>query len=63
MYLRDGFPGQRLHVLPGPLIKQALQRKPTSRMLVTDATTNARVKTETILLKRALSMSKSQNEG
>ena len=37
MYLRDGFPGQRLHVLPGPLIKQALQRKPTSRMLVTDA--------------------------
>jgi AraC-like DNA-binding protein len=37
MYLRDGFPGQRLHVLPAPLIKQALQRKPTSRMLVTDA--------------------------
>ncbi|PZG01095.1 AraC family transcriptional regulator [Micromonospora deserti] len=37
MYLRDGFPGQRLHVLPRLLVKQALQRKPTSRMLVTDA--------------------------
>lgn len=37
MYLRDGFPGQRLHVLPAPLIQQALRRKPTSRMLVTDA--------------------------
>ncbi|TDB80568.1 AraC family transcriptional regulator [Micromonospora sp. KC721] len=37
MYLRDGFPDQRLHVLPRLLAKQALQRKPTSRMLVTDA--------------------------
>lgn len=37
MYLRDGFPGQRLHVLPRPLAKQALQRPPTSRLLVTDA--------------------------
>lgn len=37
MYLRDGFPGQRLHVLPRLLVKEALQRKPTSRMLVTDA--------------------------
>jgi AraC-like DNA-binding protein len=37
MYLRDGFPGQRLHVLPRPLAKQALQRSPTSRLLVTDA--------------------------
>jgi AraC family transcriptional regulator, arabinose operon regulatory protein len=37
MYLRDGFPGQRFHVLPRLLVKQALRRKPTSRMLVTDA--------------------------
>lgn len=37
MYLRDGFPGQRLHVLPGPLVKEALTRTPTSRLLVTDA--------------------------
>ena len=37
MYLRDGFPGQRLHVLPRLLVGEALQRKPTSRMLVTDA--------------------------
>jgi AraC family transcriptional regulator, arabinose operon regulatory protein len=37
MYLRDGFPGQRLHVLPAPLVKEALRRTPTSRMLVTDA--------------------------
>jgi AraC-like DNA-binding protein len=37
MYLRDGFPGQRLHVLPRLLVKQALLRKLTSRMLVTDA--------------------------
>ena len=37
MYLRDGFPGQRLHVLPRPLVKEALQRTPTSRLLVTDA--------------------------
>ncbi|HET9647181.1 MAG TPA: AraC family transcriptional regulator [Microlunatus sp.] len=37
MYLRDGFPGQRLHVLPAPLVKQALRRKLTSRLLVTDA--------------------------
>ncbi len=37
MYLRDGFPGQRLHVLPRPLARQALQRSPTSRLLVTDA--------------------------
>lgn len=36
MHLRDGFPGQRLHVLPRLLASQALQRKPTSRMLVTD---------------------------
>ena len=37
MYLRDGFPGQRLHVLPRPLAKEALQRSPTSRLLVTAA--------------------------
>ncbi len=37
MYLRDGFPGQRLHVLPAPLIAEALQRPPTTRLLITDA--------------------------
>lgn len=37
MYLRDGFPGQRLHVLPAPLIHEALRRPPTTRLLVTDA--------------------------
>ena len=36
-YLRDGFPGQRLHVLPNPLVREASHRVPTSRLLVTDA--------------------------
>lgn len=36
-YLRDGFPGQRLHVLPNPLVREASRRPPTSRLLVTDA--------------------------
>jgi len=36
-YLADGFPGQRLHVLPQPLVEEASRRAPTSRMLVTDA--------------------------
>lgn len=36
-YLRDGFPGQRMHVLPSPLVREALQRGPTSKLLVTDA--------------------------
>ncbi|KNC18732.1 hypothetical protein AC792_10600 [Arthrobacter sp. RIT-PI-e] len=37
MYLRDGFPGQRLRVLPAPLVDAALQRPITSTLLVTDA--------------------------
>lgn len=37
MYLRDGFPGERLHVLPSPLVKDALLHRPMSRLLVTDA--------------------------
>ena len=37
MFLRDGFPGQRLHVLPTPLVHLASDRVPTSRLLVTDA--------------------------
>jgi AraC family transcriptional regulator of arabinose operon len=37
MYLREGFPGQRLHVLPAPLISEALRRPPTTRLLITDA--------------------------
>jgi AraC family transcriptional regulator of arabinose operon len=37
MLLRDGFPGQRLRVLPRPLVAVALRRNPTSRLLVTDA--------------------------
>ncbi|GAA3618554.1 AraC family transcriptional regulator [Microlunatus ginsengisoli] len=37
MFIRDGFPGQRLHVLPAPLVQQAAGRVPTSRLLVTDA--------------------------
>jgi AraC family transcriptional regulator of arabinose operon len=36
-YLADGFPGQRLHVLPDPLVQEAARQQPTSRMLVTDA--------------------------
>lgn len=35
--MKEGFPGQRLHVLPTPLTEQAAQRPPTSRFLVTDA--------------------------
>jgi len=37
MYLRHGFPGERLHVLPRPLVREALDRAPTSNLLVTDA--------------------------
>lgn len=37
MLLPDGFPGQRLYVLPTPLVDEALRRAPTSRLLVTDA--------------------------
>lgn len=33
----EGFPGQRLLVLPRPLVQRALRRNPTSRLLVTDA--------------------------
>jgi len=33
----DGFPGQRLRVLPKPLARSALHRPITSRLLVTDA--------------------------
>lgn len=36
MFIRDGFPGQRLRVLPQPLVRQALERPLTERMLVTD---------------------------
>ncbi|GEK21545.1 AraC family transcriptional regulator [Cellulomonas xylanilytica] len=34
---RDGFPGQRMHVLPRPLVEQALRTRPLSQLLVTDA--------------------------
>lgn len=37
MLLPDGFPGQRLRVLPRPLVASALRRPPTSGLLVTDA--------------------------
>ena len=37
MFLADGFPGQRMHVLPRPLVHEALVRVPTSHLLVTDA--------------------------
>lgn len=36
MLVHDGFPGQRLRVLPRPLVESALQRPVTSRLLVTD---------------------------
>lgn len=36
-YLRDGFPGERLRVLPRPLIRSASERPITRRVLVTDA--------------------------
>jgi AraC family transcriptional regulator, arabinose operon regulatory protein len=36
MLIRDGFPGQRLRVLPRPLIVGALRDGPTARLLVTD---------------------------
>ncbi|MFC7624186.1 helix-turn-helix domain-containing protein [Microlunatus sp. GCM10028923] len=35
--IAEGFPGQRLLVLPRPLVQRALRRNPTSRLLVTDA--------------------------
>ena len=37
MLLPDGFPGQRMHVLPAPLVAEASGRPPTSMLLVTDA--------------------------
>lgn len=37
MFIRDGFPGQRLRVLPAQLVHSALARPVTERMLVTDA--------------------------
>jgi AraC family transcriptional regulator of arabinose operon len=37
MYVRDGFPGQRLRVLPAPLVASASRQPITSRLLVTDA--------------------------
>jgi AraC-like DNA-binding protein len=37
VFLRDGFPGQRLRVLPRPLVASALRSPPTSGLLVTDA--------------------------
>jgi AraC family transcriptional regulator of arabinose operon len=37
MLTRDGFPGQRLRVLPRPLVARALSEGVTSRLLVTDA--------------------------
>nr|BFF21235.1 hypothetical protein GCM10025730_47560 [Promicromonospora thailandica] len=37
MRIRDGFPGQRLRVLPGAVARAASQAGPTSRLLVTDA--------------------------
>jgi AraC family transcriptional regulator, arabinose operon regulatory protein len=35
--LPDGFPGQRLRVLPRPLVSSALRQPPTASFLVTDA--------------------------
>jgi len=37
MLVRDGFPGQRLRVLPRPQVRSALESPLTARMLVTDA--------------------------
>jgi len=37
MYVSDGFPGQRLRVLPAPLTAKAASEPITSRLLVTDA--------------------------
>jgi AraC-like DNA-binding protein len=37
MLLRDGFPGQRLRVLPAPLVRKAIEEPVTKRLLVTDA--------------------------
>jgi AraC family transcriptional regulator of arabinose operon len=37
MYVSDGFPGQRLRVLPAPLAAEAATKPITSRLLVTDA--------------------------
>ncbi|MFI6424337.1 helix-turn-helix domain-containing protein [Promicromonospora sp. NPDC050880] len=37
MRIRDGFPGQRLRVLPSAVVRAASQAGPASRLLVTDA--------------------------
>lgn len=35
--IRDGFPGQRMHVLPRPRVREALAQPATSSLLVTDS--------------------------
>lgn len=35
--VRDGFPGQRMHVLPRPRVREALTQPATSSLLVTDS--------------------------
>ncbi|HEY9293317.1 MAG TPA: AraC family transcriptional regulator [Microlunatus sp.] len=37
MLTPDGFPGQRIRVLPRPLVARALRQQPTARLMVTDA--------------------------
>lgn len=39
MYARDGFPGQRLQVVPQPLVRALLHRPVTGRLIVTDCGT------------------------
>lgn len=37
MLMPEGFPGQRIRVLPRPLVARALRQQPTTRLMVTDA--------------------------
>lgn len=37
MLMPEGFPGQRIRVLPRPLVARALRQQPTARLMVTDA--------------------------
>ncbi|SDS58604.1 AraC family transcriptional regulator [Microlunatus soli] len=37
MLMPEGFPGQRIRVLPRPLVTRAMRQQPTARLMVTDA--------------------------
>ncbi|ALE05695.1 hypothetical protein AL755_09740 [Arthrobacter sp. ERGS1:01] len=54
MTVEEGFPGQRLHVLPRPLVRAALSRPGTRSLLVTDSGYFPRAKAHGILREKPI---------